>query len=505
MTINLLPTPKEVALARETVQVGPRSPIAIRGHDLPEAVVRELLVRGTGATPIAIRHDSRLAAEAYRVEVAREGIELAASERAGLLYGLECLRHLLADGVHGDGRACIGRVADDPALSLRGMHLRFSIPSLTFEQAQRMLEAMGRWRLNTVLLEYNGQFPYRRHPGIPAPDALTPDQVSSLLAQARRLGIETIPLHQCLGHMEFVLQRDGFGPLSEEAEFRDQFCPLNPEAFAIFRDCVDDLLETHPGVRFFHIGGDETRRLGNCPRCAEVAAREGKGRLYLDYVLKAAEYVRSRGLTPIVWDDMLCAHKEILADMPRDIVIMYWDYWTVTDPSPMVVARPAGRGIVADRAWYRNDLRDLGEVEERMVRHFAQPLDLSRDLPPAFQHDFARYLGPDYPQRIRAFPFLEYYQDLGFRVIGAPTGGGNTSTWHGLPDFPRYADNILAFGRRLREAGALGMITTAWYDFPPESVYPGIMYTGQFAWHGGPPEARSAIDEAAAVGLRLEG
>ena len=103
---------------------------------------------------------------------------------------------------------------------------------------------------------------------------------------------------------------------------------------------------------------------------------------------------------------------------------------------------------------------------------------------------FGRYLGPGFPKRIRAFPFLEHYQELGFRVIGAPTGCGNTSTWRQLPDFPRYGENINAFSRRIRAAGGLGIVTSAWYPVPPEALMPGILFTGQFTWNPDvPPEA----------------
>ncbi|MGI6417350.1 MAG: hypothetical protein ACOX1P_16945 [Thermoguttaceae bacterium] len=80
---------------------------------------------------------------------------------------------------------------------------------------------------------------------------------------------------------------------------------------------------------------------------------------------------------------------------------------------------------------------------------------------------------------------LEYYENLGFKVIGAPAGGANHSTWRGLPDLPRYADNIFAFSRRVHEVKALGIVTTSWYDFPIEGVAPSIMYTGQATWSVG--------------------
>ncbi len=162
---------------------------------------------------------------------------------------------------------------------------------------------------------------------------------------------------------------------------------------------------------------------------------------------------------------------------------MYWDYWTTRDPSALFVARPAGYGVVCDQGWQGEWRSELGETERRTVDHFTRKLDFNHDLSADFMARFNRYLGPDFPKRIRAFPYLEYYQDLGFKVIGAPTGSGNTSTWRLLPDYPRYGANIHTFSQRLHAASALGIVTSAWYPVPPEAIIPGITYTGQFAWN----------------------
>jgi len=118
-----------------------------------------------------------------------------------------------------------------------------------------------------------------------------------------------------------------------------------------------------------------------------------------------------------------------------------------------------------------------------MIDHFARPIDFENDLSPQFLDRFGPYLGDQFPKRVRAFPYLEYYEDLGFQVMVAPAGGSNQSTWRQLPDFPRYADNIATFCQRAHEAAALGVVTTSWYDFPIDAVMPAIMYTGQASWN----------------------
>lgn len=490
MSYSFLPTPQKVTLKRcpphgpfgkgNQVACGTASPLTF-APEVDEAVRTELsawLSTGEGAVPIALTCDPELGAETSCLRVTEQGINLAASSNMGWHYGLARLRQLRYRGF-----LPVGQIDDAPALAMRGFHLNFNNSSLDFDLGKQLLESMARWRLNTVLVEYGRRYPYRDHPGIASASALTRQQVADLIAYARALGIEPIPLQQCLGHVEYILQHDAYADLREEEEQRDQFCPLNPKSIELFRELVDDMIDLHPNIRYMHIGGDETRRLGNCPRCAEVAKEHGKGRLYLDYHKQAIEYVCSRGLTPIIWDDMLCKYPEVIEQMPREAVIMYWDYWTTCDPSALFVARPAGMGVVTDSGWNEQWQDELGETEARTVRRFTGPVDLAKELSPEFQSKFGPYLGPHFPKRIRAFPYLEYYQELGFRVIGAPTGSGNTSTWRQLPDFPRYGENIHTFSKRIHEAGALGLITSAWYPVPFEAWMPGIMFTGQFTWN----------------------
>lgn len=479
--MNLLPTPKFVKFGEDRVVVGPESPCIIPPETSADVVedLKAWLKAGAGSTGINLVLDPALASEAYRIQVLPEGVTLAASCNAGWRMGMARLRQL---GPLGELRAC--ELEDQPGLALRGFHINFTIQTMGFDDALQLLESMARWRLNTVLLEYYDRYPYAKHPLLSATNTLTREQVQELVAHARHLNLEIIPLHQCLGHVEHILRHEPYADLREEDAHRDQFCPLKPGALALFKELVDDFCRNHPGIRYFHIGGDETRRLGACSACAAEVLRHGKGGLYVDYVIRAAQYVMECGLTPIVWDDMLCAYPDVIEQMPRDVVIMYWDYWTTHDPSALFVARPArGFGVVADSIWFGERIKELSETEQRTVRRFARNTNLIKELPGSLKEKFAAYLGPEFPERIRAFPYLEYYQELGFKVIGASAGGSNTSMWHGLPDFPRYSENTRAFCRRLNSAGALGIITTAWYNVPPEAMVPGIMAAGQFAWN----------------------
>lgn len=482
LDFTTLPTPQAGKHTPGAVAIGRCSPISITGGHVPanwpEEILR-LLAGGDGAAPIALKSDARLPAEGYELQANASGLQIAAGGEAGFRYALRRLEQIMRDFL-----VPPGQIRDFPSLAIRGLHINFhALAKLGRAGCLELLNAMARWNFNTALFEYGDRYPYTQHKQICRRNALTRSEVSAIITHARSLGIEPIPLQQCLGHVNYILRHEAYAHLREEDDQRDQWCPLKPETLELFAECVDDMLADHPGIRYFHIGGDEARRLGQCPNCRREAEKKGIGRLYADFVTKAVAYIRARGLTPIIWDDMLCRHAEILDDLPREVVIMYWDYWTTRDPSATFVARPDGHGVVADRRWLNEWANELGPVERRMLEQFAKPMDFQTELSEKFLAKFGSYLGAEFPKRIRAFPYLEYYQDHGFKVIGAAAGGSNESTWHSLPDFPRYADNINTFCRRLQQAQALGIITTAWYDFPIDALVPAIIYTGQASWN----------------------
>ncbi len=450
---------------------------------LDERYARALnLSRCKGAKNLCLIRDEALAKEEYHLEIATDGIGVTASSMQGFLHGMSTLQQLRNGPIFP-----IGKIRDYPRLPMRGFHLMFeAIHQMGAEEAVALITSAARLKLNTVLVEFGDRFPFEKHRVVRSPSALTREELSHMLEHARSVGVEPIPLLQSLGHLGYLLKHDEYAHIREEDQYRDQMCPTNEQSFRVFTELADEVLSFFPGTRFMHIGADETRRLGICPRCREQAEKNGKESLYINHVNRVCSWLSERGITPILWDDILCAHPHILGALHDSASIMYWDYWTTQSPSPLLVARynPDGkeRGIVYDRRWLDEWKGELPEVTAKTLAAFAQPVELDEGLGPELLRVYGAYLGDQLPKLARAFPYLEYYQAAGRNVIGAPAGASNTSEWLGLPDFPRYAHNIRTVAERCAEAGAQGLVTTAWYNFPPEALYFSLLATAQFAW-----------------------
>lgn len=297
--------------------------------------------------------------EAYAIQLAEDGGLITAADRRGLQHGLATLRQLTI--LAGDAGEAIPAVTivDWPDAALRGAHLcyhrlreRLPYSAPDFGETIRSLERFAQCKLNAALMELEALFPYQKHPDISVSFAFTPDQIAEIVATCKALHIELIPKVQCLGHQYHVLTHERYRGLRETPDKIQQLCPTNPESIAFVLELVDEHRAMMPGLKYFHLGGDESRQLGDCPRCRAKIEREGISALYVDHVAAVCEGVLERGITPLIWSDMLEHHPESLEGIPKGTVIAYWNYhfstWGREYAVPMFKA--AGYPVVACHA-----------------------------------------------------------------------------------------------------------------------------------------------------------
>lgn len=116
------------------------------------------------------------------------------------------------------------------------------------------------------------------------------------------------------------------------------------------------------------------------------------------------------------------------------------------------------------------------------MKNFIKYVPLEDNLGNNFLKLYEPYLGDEFPKRIKGFPYLEFYKDKGFKVIGAPTCLGNGDDYNTLPNYWRFIPNIRTCAERCIEANAEGIVTTAWYNYNPTMFMMGLGATGQFSW-----------------------
>ncbi len=225
--------------------------------------------------------------------------------------------------------------ASSPAMEVRGVHLDLKGTPPTFDRLLELLELFAACRYNAVLVEWEDTFPWTADMRFRCETCYTPQQIVAFRDACRRLGLEVVPLVQCLGHMETALSPPGRERLREVPHRADVLNPLAEGARELVQAMVDDVLVAFPDLKHFHLGGDEAWTFGSAEETRAYIAAHGKGALYLHHVEPILDALNARGVRPILWHDMMKDWSpEALARLAEKADLCVWGYTGHPDQTP---------------------------------------------------------------------------------------------------------------------------------------------------------------------------
>ena len=195
--------------------------------------------------------------------------------------------------------------AAQPIIPTRGVHLDLKGMPPTANRFRELLKLFAAAHYNAVLVEWEDTFPWTVDERFRSPTAYTAEDIRHFQEAARTLGLEIIPLVQCLGHMETPLSVPGYEHLREELDDSSVLNPLAAGARDLVQRMVDDVLNLLPEIRYFHLGGDEAWSMGKHSQTKVYIDEHGKGALYLQHVEPILDSLNARGIRPILWHDMM--------------------------------------------------------------------------------------------------------------------------------------------------------------------------------------------------------
>ena len=217
--------------------------------------------------------------------------------------------------------------SDDFSVVAYHVDLRVQImPMPTLKALAKEISTLG---FNTLIMEWEATYPYKQHSIISNRYAYSREEVTEFINYSEGLGLDVIPLQQSLGHAEYILMHERYAYLRADKRNLSQIDPTRLDvARDFFTELYSDMLSTHQS-QYVHIGGDETRIL-DCKRCQEAWGDDGeelgKSKLYVEYMTMIAEIVIAQGKTPLLWADMILAHPNAIADMPKNVIYIDWNY-----------------------------------------------------------------------------------------------------------------------------------------------------------------------------------
>jgi hypothetical protein len=217
--------------------------------------------------------------------------------------------------------------SDDFSIVAYHVDLRVQImPMPTLKALAKEISALG---FNTLIMEWEATYPYKQHSIISNRYAYSREELTEFINYSEGLGLDVIPLQQSLGHAEYILMHERYAYLRADKRNLSQIDPTRLDAARdFFTELYSDMLSMHQS-KYVHIGGDETRIL-DCKRCQEAWGDDGeelgKSKLYVEYMTMIAEIVIAQGKTPLLWADMILAHPDAIADMPKNVIYIDWNY-----------------------------------------------------------------------------------------------------------------------------------------------------------------------------------
>lgn len=218
----------------------------------------------------------------------------------------------------------------DNQFAVRGFYIDGRTEVMTVDAVKALAKDIAAKGMNTILFEYEATFPFKQHATLCNKYAYTEEEVKDMVSYCASLGIDVIPLQNCFGHSEYILRHNRYYHLREDKKEVSQVCPLKiEEATEVFKEIFAEVARLHPS-KYFHIGADETYLLGDCKECSEVAAKEGKSILFVNYVNAMSKIVLDMGKIPIIWADIILKHPESIDKISKDIIFIDWNYgWNV--------------------------------------------------------------------------------------------------------------------------------------------------------------------------------
>jgi hexosaminidase len=266
--------------------------------------------------------------EAYRLKIRPEGIEIFASADAGAFYGVQTLKDLIT--IYG-GKLPVCTIKDEPDFKRRGVYLdcsRGKVP--TVKTIKELIERLAHWKINELQLYIENVFTFKKHPDIgKGSSPFTPREILEIQDCCKLHHINFVGSLAGFGHFEKILSLPKYRHLGEMPGFRGfpagtTLCPTNPDSVKLVDELYSEFMPLFE-AKDFNVCCDETLELGR-GKSKKQADRIGTGRVYLNYILKIHRLCKKYGKRMNLWADIVLQHPELLKKLPKDIVLLNWEY-----------------------------------------------------------------------------------------------------------------------------------------------------------------------------------
>ncbi|HEU5411550.1 MAG TPA: family 20 glycosylhydrolase [Candidatus Acidoferrales bacterium] len=295
------------------------------GDAMDDARLRDAL----GTSGLAMQ--SGFDPQGYAILAERQRILVAGASEQGAFYGVQTLRQLLRPAAaHANQLECpVVAIRDWPAMKWRGASIDISrgpIPTLEFMEKQ--IRTLAAYKLNLYGLYMEDVFTVKGNGIFAPPNALTPDEITQLVAYANKYHVTILPELETFGHLHNVLRYDAYSDLAETPH-GSVLTPTLPGSYDLIGKLISEMAPLFPGP-FFHIGADETNELGQ-GKTKDLIAQQGLGQVYLAHIAKLDGMLKPFHKQTMFWADIAEKFPQLLPTLPKDLIAVVWTYGVQPD------------------------------------------------------------------------------------------------------------------------------------------------------------------------------
>ena len=290
---------------------------------------------------ITLRRNPEIPPQGYRIKITPENI-LIEAEGTGLHNAVTTLRQWLSQAHENTVPCCF--IDDAPDFQLRGVYYdiaRGRVPKL--KQLMILVDGLAAAKINHLQLYIEHTFAFCKHPKIGEnASPLQPQDILILDAHCAARGIELVPSLATFGHLSPVLKHPEYNALAEDlgvGQYVDPdaqekkkwltakawtLSPANPDIYPFLDSLFKEFLPLFRSKQF-NICCDETMDLG-LGQSYQLCQELGKGRVYLNHILKLRELAAKYGKTIMFWGDIISNYPELIPEIPKDVMLLDWGY-----------------------------------------------------------------------------------------------------------------------------------------------------------------------------------
>ena len=298
--------------------------------------------------------------EEFRIISKDSKASICGADRAGILYGVDAFLQLIDKDIVKNAE-----IKNVDFKEMRAVHIGLPTKKDVEFFKNLVKHVLVPMHYNMVFIQLTATMRFKKHPelndnwlkicqlveegkitGFPHYDFMChevweQEEVRELLDFMESYGLEVIPEIQAFGHTQYITsvypdmaeqpennQRKlldvGAAEIPPDATFSGICCSKHPNYYPLFFDLIDEVIEVFKPKRFLHMGHDEFLGFGECKICNKFPKRQ----IIKEEISTFNEYVKSKGLTMMIWDDMFqkdffdYACPSAINDIPTDIIVL---------------------------------------------------------------------------------------------------------------------------------------------------------------------------------------